>query len=72
MNTNTTNTFDITNCQMNTNKEKPHDVEIIIKYHDGTHIRAKVDWAIISTMKSLHGESAIDHVYNTAIKESTK
>lgn len=58
------------NTNNNANNEKPHDVEITIKYHDGTHKQAKVGWAMISAMKSLHGESAVEHAYNATIADS--
>lgn len=59
------------NTNNNTNNVKPHDVEITIKYHDGTHIQAKVAWAMIQAMKSLHGMSAVETAYNTTLENST-
>ena len=49
---------------------KPHDVELQIKYHDGTKQNVKVDWEIIDKMISLHNMSAIEQVYTETIKNS--
>jgi hypothetical protein len=43
---------------------QPHDVDITINFHNGTHIQTKVDWETIKLLKSKHKISAVEQAYN--------
>jgi hypothetical protein len=43
---------------------KPHDIEIIINYHDGTGVkRGKFKWEIIRNLNDTHGVSPAHELY---------
>jgi hypothetical protein len=51
---------------------QPHDVDITINFHDGTHIQTKVDWKTIKLLKSNHKISAVEQAYNYTLLQTDK
>jgi hypothetical protein len=47
---------------------KPHDVEIIVKYKDGSERRGNVKWELIKRLNDIHGVSAIQETYETILE----
>ena len=51
---------------------QPHDVDITINFHNGTHIQTKVDWETIKLLKSKHKISAVEQAYNYTLLQTDK
>ena len=51
---------------------QPHDVDITIKFHNGTQIQTKVDWETIELLKSTHKISAVEQAYNYTLLQTDK
>jgi hypothetical protein len=51
---------------------QPHDVDIIINFHNGTHIQTKVDWETIKLLNSKHKISAVEQAYNYTLLQTDK
>lgn len=42
---------------------KPHDVDIIIRYKDGSEKKATIPWDLIVNIYKYHNLSAVDQMY---------
>jgi hypothetical protein len=51
---------------------QPHDVDIIINFHNGTQIQTKVVWETIKLLKSKHKISAVEQAYNYTLLQTNK